>query len=180
MTYYSLVSRSKTDDPTEAASSQPATSTEANTVYAKSYDELASLDFESRSATSSNTYASLDDDNYTQCYNTCSLPPKSMADLLSKTNDFKAINFSRAVETPQLAYWYGISQFVTICPTRDSYSIEHESKANLILSSVSIAINNSGWFVCTIFFLLTFLPSWLMQFEYFFKFIDCILFLRPI
>ncbi len=154
MTYYNLVSRTKTDDSSYTASSQPVTSSETTTIYAKSYDELASLDFESRSTTSSNTYVSLDDDDYTQSYNTCSLPPKSMADLLSKTNDFKAINFSKAVETPQLAYWYGISQFVTICPTRDSYSIEHESKANLILSSVSIAINNSGWSVLTIYLFL--------------------------
>lgn len=85
-------------------------------------------------------------ENYNE-FATCNIPPKSMADLLSKTNDFKANNFSNQIETPQIAYWYGLTQFVTISPTRENYAIEQESKANLILSSISIAINNSGWLV---------------------------------
>lgn len=142
----SLVSRNKIDESNVTPSNQPSSS-EVTKNYAKSYDELSSIDFESRSTTSSNVYSSLDDDNYAESYSTCNLPPKSMADLLSKHNDFKANNFIRVAETPQLAYWYGISQFVTLCPTRDSHSIEQESKANQILSSASMAINNSGWFV---------------------------------
>lgn len=92
-------------------------------------------------------------DNYNE-FASCSIPPKAMADLLSKTNDFRANNFSNQIETPQIAYWYGLTQFVTISPTRENYSIEQESKANLLLSSVSIAINNSGWFVILKYFLI--------------------------
>ena len=71
------------------------------------------------------------------------LPPKSMADLLNKTNDFHAFS-SNQLNSPLIAYWYGLCKFVVITPTRSSNYIDTESRANLVLSSVSVAINNSG------------------------------------
>lgn len=112
----------------------------SNETKTQTYEESSKIDFDSMNPNSFNS--NIDDLN--ESFNTCNLPPKAMADLLSKTNDFKTNNFSHSIETPQLAYWYGISQFVTISPTRETYIIEQESKANLILSSASVAINNSG------------------------------------
>jgi Rab3 GTPase-activating protein catalytic subunit len=66
-----------------------------------------------------------------------SLPPRSMADLLSVANDFKG-------NVPKLAEWYGLSDFLVIRPTRTSDLISTESKANILLSSACIAINNTG------------------------------------
>jgi hypothetical protein len=70
------------------------------------------------------------------------LPPKSMADLLNITNDFKHYE-----KIPSLAYYYGLTRFAVISPTRSSNFIYNESQAKIILSSISIAINNTG---CTI------------------------------
>ena len=113
-----------------------------STTNNKTYEE--SIDFDSYSST--NITASVLTNNESSFNNLSnSLPPRSMADLLSKTNDFKVNNFTRSIETPLLAYWYGLRQFVTISPTRENYAIEKESKANLLLSSASCAINNSGW-----------------------------------
>jgi hypothetical protein len=70
------------------------------------------------------------------------LPPKSMADLLNITNDFKYFE-----KIPSIAYYYGLTRFAVISPTRSSNFIENESQMNIILSSIRIAINNTG---CTI------------------------------
>jgi Rab3 GTPase-activating protein catalytic subunit len=75
------------------------------------------------------------------------IPPKSMADLLNKSNDFQAYQ-SNNNDTPSIAYWYGLCKYLTISPTRTTIdTITSESKANLLLSSAAIAINNTG---CTI------------------------------
>jgi hypothetical protein len=74
-----------------------------------------------------------------------SLPPKSMADLLNKNNDFE-VNFSASNRTPNLAYWFGISKFLLITPTRSNVYIDNESRARVILMSASVAINNTGWY----------------------------------
>jgi hypothetical protein len=71
------------------------------------------------------------------------LPPKSMAELLNKSNDFLLISDSQ-MQTPNLAYWYGLSKFVVITPTRSGNHIDTESRANLVLSSATVAINNTG------------------------------------
>jgi hypothetical protein len=74
------------------------------------------------------------------------LPPKSMADLLNKTNDFQTTS-NNQVATPVLAYLFGLCKFVTITPTRSGNYIDSESRAKVVLSSISIAINNTGWLV---------------------------------
>ena len=71
------------------------------------------------------------------------LPPKSMADLLNRSYDFK-VNNSCSVKMPSVAYWYGLSSFVIISPTRSNVFIDNENKANVILSSAAIAINNTS------------------------------------
>lgn len=65
------------------------------------------------------------------------LPPRSMADLLSVANDFKG-------NIPKLAEWYGLNDFLVIRPTRVNDTISTESKARILLSSASVAINNTG------------------------------------
>lgn len=72
------------------------------------------------------------------------LPPKSMADLLNQSNDFQMSQFYGS-RTPLIAYWYGLCKFVTITPTRATDFISSESRAHVLLSSASIAINNMGW-----------------------------------
>lgn len=140
ITYYSLVKR-KIDQQLLTKEGEEILS--FSTSNNKTYEE--SIDFDSYSST--NIIASVLTNNNESSFNNLSnsLPPRSMADLLSKTNDFKVNNFTRSIETPLLAYWYGLRQFVTISPTRENYAIEKESKANLLLSSASCAINNSGW-----------------------------------
>lgn len=71
------------------------------------------------------------------------LPPKSMADLLNKTNDFQAVSSSQ-MPTPSIAYWFGLCKFVVLAPTRANSFIDSESRAKVILSSISVAINNTG------------------------------------
>jgi len=140
ITYYSLVKRKI--DQQLLAKEEGEEILSFSTSNNKTYEE--SIDFDSYSST--NITASVLTNNESSFNNLSnSLPPRSMADLLSKTNDFKVNNFTRSIETPLLAYWYGLRQFVTISPTRENYAIEKESKANLLLSSASCAINNSGW-----------------------------------
>jgi hypothetical protein len=140
ITYYSLVKRKIDQQLLTKEEGEEILS--VSTTNNKTYEE--SIDFDSYSST--NITASVLTNNESSFNNLSnSLPPRSMADLLSKTNDFKVNNFTRSIETPLLAYWYGLRQFVTISPTRENYAIEKESKANLLLSSASCAINNSGW-----------------------------------
>ncbi len=66
------------------------------------------------------------------------LPPRCMADLLSQLDDFKQ-------SLPLISYWYGLHDYLVIYPMRTNDSIMTESKANILLSSIAIAINNTGW-----------------------------------
>jgi hypothetical protein len=60
-----------------------------------------------------------------------------MADLLHPINDFK--------NQPTIAYWFGLHDYLVISPTRSNEAIQTETKANILLSSAAIAINNTGW-----------------------------------
>lgn len=100
-----------------------------------------SIDFDS-SASSSTKQATNIDKNSVGIAN---LPPKSMADLLNKSNDFQNVTSSQ-FNTPSVAYFYGLCRFLVISPTRYYNFIDTESRANVILSSISIAINNTGWY----------------------------------
>jgi hypothetical protein len=73
------------------------------------------------------------------------LPPKSMADLLNKSNDF-LINYNNLTTTPMLAYWYGLCRFVLIVPTRSNSFIDNETRSCVILSAATTAVNNTGWY----------------------------------
>lgn len=42
---------------------------------------------------------------------------------------------------------YGLREFVVIAPAANSDAVLSESKCNLLLSSVSIALGNTGWWV---------------------------------
>ena len=99
-----------------------------------------SIDFESSIAA---VRVPIESDEHS--FSLVNLPPKSMADLLNKTNDFQTVTSNQAF-TPSLAYWYGLCQCVVISPTRNNSFIDTESRANVILSSISIAINNTGWY----------------------------------
>ena len=56
---------------------------------------------------------------------------------MSSDNDFP----SRA---HCLSRWYGLRDFVVVSPKANAECIESESRANILLSSVSIALNNAG------------------------------------
>ncbi|KAM9305112.1 rab3 GTPase-activating protein catalytic subunit isoform 1-T1 [Gastrophryne carolinensis] len=62
--------------------------------------------------------------------------PMCMQDLLSTNNDFPAIAHC-------LVRWYGLREFVVISPA-GSDAVISESKCNLLMSSVSIALGNTG------------------------------------
>ncbi|XP_077303937.1 rab3 GTPase-activating protein catalytic subunit isoform X1 [Lithobates pipiens] len=62
--------------------------------------------------------------------------PVSMQDLLCTNNDFPAIAHC-------LVRWYGLREFVVMSPSGND-SIISESKCNLLLSSMSIALGNTG------------------------------------
>ncbi|KAM8933756.1 rab3 GTPase-activating protein catalytic subunit isoform 2-T2 [Pelodytes ibericus] len=62
--------------------------------------------------------------------------PLSMQDLLCPNNDFPAIAHC-------LVRWYGLREFVVISPAATDAVIS-ESKCNLLLSSISIALGNTG------------------------------------
>lgn len=99
-----------------------------------------SIDFDSTVNTSIKQNIDLDQESV----KIVNLPPKSMADLLNKTNDFQNAT-SCQISTPSVAYLYGLCRFLVISPTVNSIFIDTESRANVILSSISIAINNTGW-----------------------------------
>ncbi|XP_042363424.1 rab3 GTPase-activating protein catalytic subunit [Plectropomus leopardus] len=63
--------------------------------------------------------------------------PVAMQDLLCMNNDFPP-------RAHCLVRWYGIREFVVINPGANCEAIISESKCNLLLSSVSIALANSG------------------------------------
>ncbi|XP_020495580.2 rab3 GTPase-activating protein catalytic subunit isoform X1 [Labrus bergylta] len=63
--------------------------------------------------------------------------PSAMQDLLCMNNDFPP-------RAHCLVRWYGIQEFVVIAPGTNCEAIISESKCNLLLSSISIALANSG------------------------------------
>ncbi|KAI5628572.1 rab3 GTPase-activating protein catalytic subunit [Silurus asotus] len=63
--------------------------------------------------------------------------PLAMQDLLCMNNDFPP-------RAHCLVRWYGVREFVVISPGANCEAIVSESKCNLLLSSVSIALGNTG------------------------------------
>ncbi|XP_039643316.1 rab3 GTPase-activating protein catalytic subunit isoform X2 [Perca fluviatilis] len=63
--------------------------------------------------------------------------PLAMQDLLCMNNDFPP-------RAHCLVRWYGIREFVVINPGTNCEAIISESKCNLLLSSISISLTNSG------------------------------------
>ncbi|XP_053352311.1 rab3 GTPase-activating protein catalytic subunit [Clarias gariepinus] len=63
--------------------------------------------------------------------------PLAMQDLLCMNNDFPP-------RAHCLVRWYGVREFVVISPGANCEAIISESKCNLLLSSVSIALGNTG------------------------------------
>ncbi|XP_030256625.1 rab3 GTPase-activating protein catalytic subunit isoform X2 [Sparus aurata] len=63
--------------------------------------------------------------------------PLAMQDLLCMNNDFPP-------RAHCLVRWYGIREFVVISPGTNCEAIISESKCNLLLSSISISLANSG------------------------------------
>ncbi|XP_061782570.1 rab3 GTPase-activating protein catalytic subunit [Nerophis lumbriciformis] len=63
--------------------------------------------------------------------------PVAMQDLLCTNNDFPP-------RAHCLVRWYGIREFVVISPGTNVEAIISESKCNLLLSSISISLGNSG------------------------------------
>ena len=110
-----------------------------------SYFETSMIDFDSVSQSQIQANETMSEATIKSYDTLVSLPPKSMADLLNKNNDFE-VNFSASNRTPNLAYWFGISKFLLITPTRSNVYIDNESRARVILMSASVAINNTGWY----------------------------------
>ncbi|XP_064106844.1 rab3 GTPase-activating protein catalytic subunit-like, partial [Macrobrachium nipponense] len=63
--------------------------------------------------------------------------PQALDDLMNRENDFPA-------RAHCLVRWYGLREFVTICPENASQPIVSPSKAMLLLSSLTIAANNTN------------------------------------
>ncbi|RXM33970.1 Rab3 GTPase-activating protein catalytic subunit [Acipenser ruthenus] len=63
--------------------------------------------------------------------------PAAMQDLLCMNNDFPP-------RAHCLVRWYGVREFVIISPGANNDAIISESKCNLLLSSVSVALGNTG------------------------------------
>ncbi|KAM7153419.1 rab3 GTPase-activating protein catalytic subunit isoform 2-T2 [Macrochelys suwanniensis] len=63
--------------------------------------------------------------------------PLSMQDLLCMNNDFPP-------RAHCLVRWYGLREFLVIAPAANNDAVLSESKCNLLLSSISIALGNTG------------------------------------
>ncbi|CAI5762552.1 GTPase-activating catalytic subunit isoform X1 [Podarcis lilfordi] len=63
--------------------------------------------------------------------------PVAMQDLLCMNNDFPP-------RAHCLVRWYGLREFVVIAPAANNDAVLSESKCNLLLSSISIALGNTG------------------------------------
>ncbi|RMC18799.1 hypothetical protein DUI87_04695 [Hirundo rustica rustica] len=63
--------------------------------------------------------------------------PLPMQDLLCMSNDFPP-------RAHCLVRWYGLREFVVIAPAANNDAVVSESKCNLLLSSISIALGNTG------------------------------------
>lgn len=138
--FYQLVSRSN-----PKSTSKTSTAKEKNAELKN--DQVKTDDFESIYLLDNSTVKNRNDDILVDLSATSqrivNLPPRSMADLLDRTNDFQAVSINQT-HTPSLAYWFGLSKFVVLTPTRANSFIDSESRAKVILSSISVAINNTG------------------------------------
>lgn len=67
-------------------------------------------------------------------------------DLLSLENDFLSMMLceDRSVKPHYVSRWYGLKKFVVLTPTKGS-SILTESKIKILMSSMTIAVNNQKW-----------------------------------
>lgn len=67
-------------------------------------------------------------------------------DLLSLENDFLSMMLSEdgSVKPHYISRWYGLKKFVVLTPTKGS-SIMTESKIKILMSSMTIAVNNQNW-----------------------------------
>ncbi|XP_062600840.1 rab3 GTPase-activating protein catalytic subunit-like [Saccostrea cucullata] len=63
--------------------------------------------------------------------------PTVMADMMSLDNDFPS-------KAHCLSRWYGLQEFLVITPSQSAAAIDSESRVKILLSSVSIALNNTG------------------------------------
>ncbi|XP_069791286.1 rab3 GTPase-activating protein catalytic subunit isoform X2 [Narcine bancroftii] len=63
--------------------------------------------------------------------------PEAMHNLLSMSNDFPP-------RAHCLVRWYGLREFVIIAPAAGGDAVISESKCNILLSSISIALGNTG------------------------------------
>lgn len=63
--------------------------------------------------------------------------PQALDDLMNRENDFPA-------RAHCLVRWYGLREFVTISPSNQNHPIICPSKSKLLLSSVTIAANNTN------------------------------------
>lgn len=64
--------------------------------------------------------------------------PLALDDLMNRENDFPA-------RAHCLVRWYGLREFITICPVNPNNPILCPSKSKLLLSSVTVAANNTNW-----------------------------------
>ncbi len=140
MTFYSIRS-----NKTSEKLAHHATKSDTKPSQAQTYQEAQLIDFDSI-APVKQTDQELESGDAEKI--STNLPPRAMAELLNRTNDFKTpISSTSGILPPQIAFWYGLTHFVVISPTRSSKFINNESKGNLALSSATIAINNTGWYL---------------------------------
>lgn len=67
-------------------------------------------------------------------------------DLLSLENDFLSMMLCEdgSVKPHYISRWYGLKKFVVLTPSKGS-SIMNESKIKILMSSMTIAVNNQNW-----------------------------------
>lgn len=141
-TYYSLCPKEHRLNQPALAKKEPQTQNKTDVRHSSSSDfDSIQINKSSREQNELAMVDGLSEDSFA-FKKLVNLPPKSMADLLNITNDFKHFE-----KIPSLAYYYGLTRFAVITPTRSSSFIDNETQANIILCSISIAINNTG---CTI------------------------------
>lgn len=65
--------------------------------------------------------------------------PDCMVHMMDSSNDFPPV-------AHHISRWYGVDQFILISPDERSPAITSEAQTKLMLSSVSLTINNTGWY----------------------------------
>lgn len=65
-------------------------------------------------------------------------PPVCWQDLMSIENDFPS-------KAHCLSRWYGLRTFLVLGPGPSMDDVMTESRANMVLSSVSVALNSTSW-----------------------------------